>query len=522
MTSAARRSALVLSTLSMLVIAGCSHDSTAPVNPVSVENSVTAVPSATVGTALATAPTFVVKDANGNALSNVGVTVTVASGGGTLTGAPTRTSSGPTSVGTWVLGTTAGTNTLSVVVSGLSTSLVISATGTAGPPSKVVVASGANQSAAATSSVASPIVVKVTDQYGNGVAGQPVAFAITAGGGSLSGSATATSDASGSATAPTWFMGKTNVPQVLSVTSGAASINVAASIATNYTVVVRFYGGTPDPVILAAFQAAVARITAIATGQLSSVSLSNFNLDDPQGCATTGVGSITETISGLVIYATVGTLPNGVLGQAGPCGLRDKPTLPAVGVMKFSSGYLQTMIANGILTDVVTHEMLHVLGFGSIWELNQAQFPTAKLFVNNAGTSSTAFNGVQAIAACSLLPGATSTTCTPGIPLTYGIGAGSDDSHWRESVFGNELMTHAINRSPNPLSAMTIASMADLGYTVNMNVADSYTIPSAALASLQTLRAAQGMGLPSDWTDDVVRPTWSIDAGGRATRIVRY
>ena len=521
MTSAVRRSTLVLRALSMLVIAGCSRDATAPVKPVSVESSVTAVPSATVGTALATAPTFVVKDANGNALANVPVTITIASGGGTLTGAPTRTASGPTPVGTWTLGTTAGMNTLSVAVSGLTT-LVISATGTAGAPSKIVVVSGANQSAAALASVASPIVVKVADQYNNGVSGQPVAFAVTAGGGALSGSATATSDASGNATAPTWVMGKTNVPQVLQVTSGSASATISASIATSYTVVVRFYGGTPDPVILAAFQAAVARITAIATGQLSSVPLSNFNLDDPRGCATTGVGSITETISGLVIYATVGTLPNGVLGQAGPCGLRDKTTLPAVGVMKFSSGYLQTMIANGILNDVVTHEMLHVLGFGSIWELDQSKFPTAKLFVNNAGTDSTAFNGVQAIAACSLLPGATSTTCTPGIPLTYGVGAGSDDSHWRESVFGSELMTHAINRPPNPLSAMSIASMADLGYTVNMNVADAYTIPSAVVASLQLLRSAQGTGLPAEWTDAVVHPTWSIDAGGRATRIVRY
>lgn len=511
MMSVARRSALVLSVL----VAACSKDSTAPVKPVSVENAVSTVPSATVGTALTTAPTFVVKDANGNAMANVGVTIVVSGGGGSLVGAPVKTSASATSVGTWTLGTTAGPNTLTVTVSGLPP-LTITANGTAGPPSKIVVVSGGSQSAAALASLAAPVVVKVTDQYSNGVAGQPVSFTVTAGGGSLSGSATATTDASGSATAPTWTMGRTNVPQTLTATSGAASTNVPATIATAYTIDVRFYGGTPDPNIQAAFQTAVARITAMSTGQLSSVNLANspFNVDTQ--CQTTGVGSLTETISGLVIYATVGTLGNNILGQAGPCGIRSTTRLTIVGVMKFSTTYMQTMIANGILNDVVTHEMLHVLGFGSLWD------QAAINLIVNAGTDSTGFTGAKAIAACLALPGGSAAKCSPRIPLEHGRGAGSDDSHWRESMFFNELMTPVINTPPNPLSAMTIASVGDMGYTVNLNVADAYSIPSAAIASLQALRAAQGMGLPADWNDEIVRPTWSIDHAGRATRIVRY
>src|SRR5258708_39129929 len=41
-------------------------------------------------------------------------------------------------------------------------------------------------------------------------------------------------------------------------------------------------------------------------------------------------------------------------------------------------------------------------------------------------------------------------------------------SHFRESVFGNEVMTGYLNNGANPLSRVTIASLADLGYQVNM------------------------------------------------------
>ena len=42
-------------------------------------------------------------------------------------------------------------------------------------------------------------------------------------------------------------------------------------------------------------------------------------------------------------------------------------------------------------------------------------------------------------------------------------------------------MTGFIDQSPNPLSQVTIGSMADLGYTVNAVDFDSYTIPGGLL-----------------------------------------
>jgi hypothetical protein len=42
-------------------------------------------------------------------------------------------------------------------------------------------------------------------------------------------------------------------------------------------------------------------------------------------------------------------------------------------------------------------------------------------------------------------------------------------------------MTGYINRNSNPLSRMTIASLADLGYRIDLGTAAAYRLPAAAL-----------------------------------------
>ena len=47
---------------------------------------------------------------------------------------------------------------------------------------------------------------------------------------------------------------------------------------------------------------------------------------------------------------------------------------------------------------------------------------------------------------------------------------------------GNELMTGFLNQGSNPLSAITSASLRDLGYVVNDAPSDPYTVPSVPAA----------------------------------------
>jgi len=57
---------------------------------------------------------------------------------------------------------------------------------------------------------------------------------------------------------------------------------------------------------------------------------------------------------------------------------------------------------------------------------------------------------------------------------------GTADAHWRESIFGPELMTGFVNHGAMPLSAITVGSLADLGYTVNPLAADPFVVPTSA------------------------------------------
>jgi len=149
-------------------------------------------------------------------------------------------------------------------------------------------------------------------------------------------------------------------------------------------------------------------------------------------------------------------------------------------------------MSNGQLNDAIFHEMQHVLGFGTLWSA-----VTPPLIVN-AGTPLSAFTGVAGIRACQQAGGIAS-DCAPAIPLESGGGAGTADEHWRFSIFGDELMTASLPAAggSKKLSAMTIASIGDIGYQTNSNVADAYSIPSSIAAASSALRDALGLGAPA-------------------------
>ena len=51
------------------------------------------------------------------------------------------------------------------------------------------------------------------------------------------------------------------------------------------------------------------------------------------------------------------------------------------------------------------------------------------------------------------------------------------DPHWRFLVFGDELMASELApHYRSPLSAITLGLFADLGYSVDFSVADSYEV----------------------------------------------
>ncbi len=164
--------------------------------------------SATVGTAVAVAPSVRVTNSSGTGVAGVAVTFAVASGGGAVGGGAAVTdASGVASVASWTLGTTAGAQTLTASTLG-APAVTITATAIAGAAASATASAGDGQTAAVRASVAVPPAVRVVDAFGNVKAGVAVTFAVTAGGGSITG-ASATTNGSGVASSGAWTLGTT-------------------------------------------------------------------------------------------------------------------------------------------------------------------------------------------------------------------------------------------------------------------------------------------------------------------------
>lgn len=248
--------------------------------------------------------------------------------------------------------------------------------------------------------------------------------------------------------------------------AGPPAINSSA-----YKIDIRYFGRATSASEQVLFANAAARIEQIVTGAPPLVDATGA--DPAKNCSATGVGIFSGTIDGIVIYASFDSIDGRgkVLAQSGPCYIRQNGTKDdyrtSIGVMKFDTADVAALVGSGNLQEVITHEMLHVLGFGSFWDT------TAANLLINYGTN-VSYIGAGGIAGCKSLGGLN--TCASSVPVegTQG-GDGTINSHWRESVFGNELMTGFINAGKNPLSIMTIRSLEDLGYTVDTTAADPYT-----------------------------------------------
>lgn len=394
-----------------------------------------------------------------------------------------------------------------------------------GKPTKVVEVSPTSRSALANTIVGGSIVVAVQDTNGTGMKDQIVTFEVLNGGGFLIGQVIDTTDANGRVTAPQWQLGKTASPQTLRATSGVLNpLDINATVLTSYSIVVRFYdAASMTPAQQALFTTAAQRIMGIVTGDVADVQLTN---QDISNCAS-GQGPLTEVIDDIVIYATVSNIdgPGQVLASAGPCFVRTGSTnnkIPLLGVMRFDSNDFNGLAGSGSLQEVITHEMMHVLGIGSLWGNCSACFG----FVSGAGTLDPQYTAPLARAACQQLGGAT--TCANSVPLEGCAtipscqspnGGGTRDSHWREPSFTNEMMTGFINTSPNPLSAITVGGLADLGYTVNTSNNDSYNL-AAIMANLGAPSFGTAPSLPPNWEKLDGVPLYTIDDKGNV-RLVR-
>ena len=158
-----------------------------------------------------------------------------------------------------------------------------------------------------------------------------------------------------------------------------------------------------------------------------------------------------KRIDDLRIYVGKERLSVGTLGFGGPIVVREATHLSVLGCMGID-------LSHGNLLITGLHEIGHVLGVGSLW--------TELGYFQNPPDGDQYFNGPLAIAAFDAAGGRDYAGAK--VPVEGG--------HWKGDVFGDELMTPT---GTGALSAITVQSMADLGYGVDVSQADPYALPGA-------------------------------------------
>ena len=363
--------------------------------------------------------------------------------------------------------------------------------GGAGPalPSQLRPVSLSRQTGSPGELVASAPTVIVTDATGAPLAGVPIEFEVTAGGGTTA-PGSGVSGANGQLESA-WRLGASGAQELrahLPATGQTVIFTATVQVGSGYHIDLRLLSSATDSQ-WEAFTSAAARIEQVVVGALPPVSVSGRTCDGT---------SLSGTVDGLLILVRLRWIDGrgGVLGRAGPCLVRSSSSggLPAVGVMEFDTADLAALETQGALDSTILHEMLHIVGFG---------FWRAPL-LSGAGTLESAFTGANALAAAKDFNGAPDTwtsvpveNCGTGSPTH--CGSGTRDAHWREPVFRNELMTGWLSGTTHPLSRTTIASLADLGYTVNLDAADPFDLGLAALLSTDPGPEALPLG------DDILR-----------------
>ncbi len=208
---------------------------------------------------------------------------------------------------------------------------------------------------------------------------------------------------------------------------------------------------------------------------------------DPPGGSTAFGGLIDDLKVEIAVRHIDG--PGNSHSLSGPCVTRSDG-LPALGRVILDEddfGVADTVLP----TEYAKHGIGHVLGFGTIAQWRDLVRNSAYFVSPGDAPPDTHFAGRQAVSAFDALPG--NTYMGGKVPLDNAVTRTrfrARDAHWRDSVFGPELMSTGIPVQAVPLSTVTVGALEDLGYTVNAAVGATITLPETSVSLLTPQSAA--------------------------------
>ena len=161
--------------------------------------------------------------------------------------------------------------------------------------------------------------------------------------------------------------------------------------------------------------------------------------------------------------------------------------LPTTGTIRINTSYANTYNNNpDYLKGIVTHELAHVLGIGTIWEKNGNSLIDRSTNTYKADS--------YAGRAYGEVTGTLQPTAVPVEAGSYG--------HWDENALQDELLTPYAESIgvKMPLSEVTIASLRDLGWNVNYGAAENFSLS-------QSIKRPDGLIPDSVGTNTATSPT---------------
>ena len=176
---------------------------------------------------------------------------------------------------------------------------------------------------------------------------------------------------------------------------------------------------------------------------------------------------------------------NGVLGSSTVTDTWGDSYTPSESLIEFDVADANSYYEQGLWDDIVLHEMIHSLGFGTVWQ-NEG---IVEVTTDESGEAVAEYSGESASAQ-------EPTDADSPVVETDG-GTGTAYGHWDEETYDNELMTGTIDEN-NYISDMTLGALEDLGYEIDYTIDVSNYLGIDSEASLTAATSVVASAESSD------------------------
>ncbi len=349
-------------------------------------------------------------------------------------------------------------------------------------PAALEVVSGNDQIQGRGRNLHEPIVVRALDDIGQPMAGVEIDFVPGLRRGGCAEPRSAVTDSTGEASV-TWVLGDVPGLQFLTARARGASVEIAATVRPGDFDIRVVVDTLFTPEQEAAIRAAAERWAAVIVGDLPDQPFEEGYVPAHQ-CEGVEESEIAPggAVDDVLLAVTL-VDDDRVRWGFGLCMWRlTEQRHPIMVQMTVHRGALDKLF-EPMLKGWATHIVGHLIGFGWAWG-DMLQNPVR---FNGAGAD-THFPDPPTIAAFDAAGGAD--WIGSKVPVENQGPGSRPDIHWREPVLGDELMSAYLpesgplkDLSDLPLSAITVQSMAALGYEVDVAMADRYNVSSPGCAN---------------------------------------